>query len=338
MWLKLKISARTRLALRWPPILLLVLFASNLLAADPDPDSNSPIFARINDRIIHYDEFMSIFHAAVRYKYYHGEVPQKELISFQRQVGEDIVEQELLHQQALKLGLKPDTEKIQQGLAEFDKKYQDRLGWQAQKEKNMGMLLDRLNRQDIIEQMQHRIRSIEKSDSKAVQAFYKKHPEKFTEPARFWVSVILLSVPPSSSESTWQDAKRAAKQFIGRIRQGENFTDIARRYSAHPSVVNGGDLGYLHQGMLEGNAKDAVDNLNINEVSEPVRVLEGFAVFLLNGIQSAKLKPFNEVEERATRLLYREMQEKAWQNYLIKLTQSSNVFINEKLYALIDER
>ncbi len=294
------------------------------------------VFARINQRTISYDEFMQIFHTAVRYKYYHGKVPQKELQAFQRKVGKDVVEQVLLYQQALKLGLVPDNKSIQAGLAEYDNKYNDKQAWQEQKQKNMSQLLDRLERQNLIEQMQLKIRDIKQPDFLAVKQFYKNNSSKFTEPKRAWLSVILLSVPPSSAEKTWQEAEKAAQQFISEINQGQSFYSIAQQFSAHPSAVNGGDLGYLHQGMLEGDAKKVVDIMSKDEISKPVRVLEGVILFRLNGTQPAKLMAFEKVKTRAKNLLYRQLQDQAWNEYLIKLNQSADVFINKKLYASID--
>jgi parvulin-like peptidyl-prolyl isomerase len=305
--------------------------------AAQDTASQNPVFARINDRTILYDEFMDIFRNAVRYKYYHGEVPKDELSKFQKQVGEDIVEQVLIHQQAVKQGLEPDRNKILAGLAEYDNKYRDNPQWQEQKDRSLPRLLEMLERQDLIEQVQSRIRDIEQPGAQAVQAYYKQHPEKFTEPGRVWVSVILLSVPPSSSNQTWLDAEKAANQLIQRMREGENFADLARSYSSHPSAVNGGDLGYLHQGMLEGDANTAVDSLKINEISAPVRVLEGITIFRLNGIQPEKSRPFSEVKQRATRLAYREAQDKAWKEYTRSLVQAADIYVNENLHATVDE-
>lgn len=108
---------------------------------------------------------------------------------------------------------------------------------------------------------------------------------------------------------------------------------MARQFSAHPSAVNGGDLGYLHQDMLEGGAQQAVDKLKVNELTPPVRVLEGFTIFKLNGIREARLNDFDAVKDRARGLLYRELQDEAWNEYLKKLTEAADIFINEKLYA-----
>ncbi len=299
---------------------------------------NEQIFARINQRVISNAEFVQIFHQAVRFKYYHGEVPKQELVRFKRQVAKDIIDQVLVYQEAINLGLKPETKKIQSGLATYNQKYQANLIWQNQKKQNLPLLMQRLERQNLIEQMVVKIKNITPNDTAALKIYYQQHPEKFTEPKRLWLSVILLAVAPSSTEKTWLDAKTAAQQFIKRIKQGDSFEKIARKYSSHLSAVKGGDLGYLHQGLLDGEARRNVEKLKLHDISEPIRVLEGITIFRVNGVQEIQLKSFESVKDRVSSLLNRELQNEAWNEYLKKLKQSADIYVNEKIYAEINEQ
>ena len=108
---------------------------------------------------------------------------------------------------------------------------------------------------------------------------------------------------------------------------------MAKQHSGHPSAVNGGDLGYLHQGMLDEGVQETVEALAIKQISDPIRVLEGIVLFRLNGVQTEKLKPFDEVKQRAAGLLHRELQNNAWDNYVYELKASANIYVNEKLYV-----
>lgn len=313
-------------------------FAQQTPSTDNQPPED-PVFARINDRTIHLSEFMAIFQNAVRYKYYHGEVPQKELQEFQRKVGDDIIKQILLYQEAQKIGLEADMEKITSGLKTYEEKYRNDPRDKAIVEVERAKMITRLKQKDLFDQIKIKTRDIPQPDDNQVLEFYNNNGDKFTEPKRVWVSVILLTVPPSSANQVWVDAKKTASEFKFRIQEGEDFAEMARKFSGHPSSVNGGDLGYLHEGMLDGNAKDAVNKLKINDVSDPIRVLEGFTLFKLNGIQPAKLKPFEEVKKRASGLLYRQMQDDKWESYTQNLIDTADILIDESLYAApLDEK
>lgn len=320
--------------------LVVLCFSTQIFAAKDKALISNPekIFARIDDLVISETEFLDIFRGAVRHKYYHGQVPESELVKFKKQVTKDIIIQILVHREAEKQDLEPNLDKILIGFNEFDQKYAGNLDWQDKREAIKPVLLKKLERQDLIEQMQLKIKSIENPGIGLIKEFYRKNPDKFTEPKRLWVSVILLSVLPSADKKMWSEADVAAQNFKKKIKNGEDFAALARKYSGHPSAVNGGDLGYLHQGMLEGDAQDAINTLKLNQVSVPVRVLEGVALFHMNGIQAEKHKPFDEVQQRVADLLYRELQDKAWELYTRKLTALSKIYINDELYVHNDEK
>ena len=122
-----------------------------------------------------------------------------------------------------------------------------------------------------------------------------------------------------------------ALQLKVRVENGEEFVSLAKQYSGHASAVNGGDLGYLHQGMLASEVQQQVDALEINAITAPIRVLEGVILFRLNGVQPEEYKPFDEVRARATTLLYRELQTEAWNNYLSELKAAADIKVNEML-------
>lgn len=62
------------------------------------------------------------------------------------------------------------------------------------------------------------------------------------------------------------------------------FTAAARRYSKAPSAENGGQLDWLPLANLPAEVRAAVIGLEKGEISEPVRVPGGLAVFLLRDI------------------------------------------------------
>ena len=294
----------------------------------------SDVFARIDDLTITANEFESIFSAAVRYKYYHGRVPEDELLKFRQKVAEDIVTQVIVHRDAQNRGLQPDHEKIAQGIDDYNSKYANSPEWQKQREQVIPLLTKRLERQNLLEKMKAKIKDIAQPQADEIAEYYRQHAQKFTEPERIWSSVILIAVAPSADQETWTEALELGQQLRFRAVNGEDFAMLAKQYSGHASAVNGGDLGYLHQGMLvDPNVQEKVAALAIAEIGDPMRVLEGVILFRMNGVQPQKLKPFDEVKLRAAELLYRELQDKAWESYVHALEASASIYVNENLFV-----
>jgi len=296
--------------------------------------TQSDIFARIDDLTITSNEFESIFRAAVRHKYYHGQVPEAELLKFRKKVAEDIVTQVIVHRDALNRGLQPDHEKIAQGIDDYNTKYANSPEWQNRREQVIPLMTKRLERQNLLEKMEAKIKDIAQPQADEVAEYYQQHAQKFTEPERIWSSVILVAVAPSADQETWGAAFELSQQLKFRADNGEDFAKLAKQYSGHASAENGGDLGYLHLGMLvDPNVQEKVVALAIGETSDPIHVLEGVILFRMNGVQPQKLKPFDEVRQRAVELLYRELQDKAWESYVHALKASASIYVNENLYV-----
>lgn len=307
-----------------------LLLALNVNAQGNDPTAKQNTnFAQINDLTISVSEFQAIFEAAVRQKYYHGQVPAAELAAFRQQVADDIVTQVLVHDEALRQGLLPDRQKIDEDIDAFILKNAANPELRAQREAMVPRLVGTLERRDLLEQMEAKIKNLPAPGDAQVRQYYLDHPEKFTEPRRLRLSVILLKVPPYVPEDTWVAAETVAEELKQRIEAGEDFTALAKEYSDHPSAANGGDLGYLHQGVLEPEVQKKLETLTINQLSDPLRVLQGITLFQLNGVQVAQLKSFDEVKSRAAGLLYREIQDDTWKSYVENLRSMANIAVHE---------
>ena len=304
-------------------------YASESVSASSDTESK--IVIKVNEISISESEFESSFRSAVRHKYYHGEVPEEELQAFKKQVAQDLVEQILIHSQAIANGLEPDRAEIKKEVDAFDSKNAHSPEWQSQREQVLPIMIERLERENLLEKMESKVKEIPQPDQNQVREYYRDNPEKFTEPQRFGVSLILLSVPPSANQAMWNDALNVAEKIRERYQGGEEFTELVKAYSDHVSAENDGDLGYVHQGILAPEAQEAVASLAIDEITEPLQTLEGIALMRLNGIRQSSLKPFDEVKKRAASLLYRDLQENAWSEYLNDLKDSADIFIDKAL-------
>jgi len=296
--------------------------------------TQSDVFARIDDLTITANEFERIFYDAVRHKYYHGRVPEEELLKFKQKVAEDIVTQVIVHRDAQNRGLQPDHEKIARGIDDYNAKYANSPEWQNRREQVIPLLTKKLERQNLLEKMKAKIKDIAQPQADEVAEYYQQQAQKFTEPERIWSSVILIAVAPSADQETWTAAFELGQQLRFRAENGEDFAVLAKQYSGHASADNGGDLGYLHQGMLvDPNVQEKVAALAIGEIGDPIGVLEGVILFRKNGVQPQKLKPFDEARQRAAELLYRDLQDKAWESYVHALKASASIYVNENLYV-----
>ncbi len=280
--------------------------------ADNAAGADSGLFARVGDRVITRQEYEQQVRQAFRQRFYHGRPPEDELDAVRQQVGDDLITRVLLLQEAERRGLSPDKAAVQKTLDSYDQRYAASPNWQARRETLLAPLKTRLQEDDVLAQLEQSVRRVVPPSRKQVEAFYAAHPDKFTEPARQRVSVILLRVDPSAPKSAWEDARAEAQGLVMRLRRGADFAELARIHSGDSSAEQGGDMGYLHQGMLTEGAQTVVDGLDVGVVSDPVRVLEGMAIFRVEDRQPSRLRAFDDVQSRARELWLREQADQAW--------------------------
>ena len=303
-------------------LLLVLLFPLAGMASDKKAEKKNapdPYFAIIGSQEVPIETFQAAFRKGVRQKYYHGKVSKNEVESFKKEVANRLVNQILLVQEAKRRNIKIDKTPIDKQLAELDKRNSKHNQWAKNRDKVLAILREQLEREEYVKKIEKNVKQIAPPDDKQLQAYYESNKDKFTAPQEWHVSLILLKVDPSSTNKVWSEATDEAATLVDKIRNGADFGELARIHSGDPSAENGGDMGYLHIGMLAKPAQKVLNLMKPGDVSEPVMLLQGVAIFRLDGIQPAVLNPFDKVKKRATQLWMRENGEKAWAELVTKL-------------------
>lgn len=297
--------------------------------AQPDPASDA-LFATVGDAVITQKAYAQALRRAMRQRYYHGAPPRAQQQSFRQEVARDLIDRVLLLQEARRRGLQPDLERVDQALQRVTRPGSSRR--QGHGAADETYLRARLTEEDLLHQLQRRIRDIPPPAQDTLRAYYRTHPERFTEPARRRVSLILLKVDPSSAAHVWQAAVRKAEGLVRRLRAGADFARLAQRHSDDPTAAQGGDMGYLHQGMLGAQAEAVIAALEQGEISDPLRVLEGVAILRLDEFTPAALRPYSQVRHRVQELWRREQAEAAWQALKARLWETTPMQIHHQSF------
>lgn len=84
-------------------------------------------------------------------------------------------------------------------------------------------------------------------DEATVREYYDANREAFAiRPATITFKHVLLT--PVASDSAKAAARDEATRILGMLREGEDFAELARRYSADGSATQGGELGWIRTG------------------------------------------------------------------------------------------
>ena len=315
--------------------LALALAAAPAAAADPAPAAGQ--FASVNGATISVAEFESALAGAVRQKFYHREVPEAKMDEFRREVAQSLIDRILLQAEARRRGMVPDAEKVRAEIAQYDSRYAQSERWKQNRASLLPGLERMLGEREVLERLQATVREPAPGmpTDEALLAYYESHAALFTEPEQARLAVILLKVDPSAPSAAWAAAIEEAQAIRARVLAGADFGEAARMHSSDASAQAGGDLGYLHQGMMPEPLFDKLGTMKPGDVSEPVRLLEGVALFRLVDRRAPRLRGFADVKERAAQLWRRDEGERRWSEFMAGLRASASIRIDTERYPAL---
>jgi parvulin-like peptidyl-prolyl isomerase len=290
-------------------------------------------FAKIGDTVITVGEYRRALALAQRKKYYHAKPPEEELARFQREVGADVVNRVLLMKEARRRGIQPDRTAVNTALASYEARYKGSQNWENNKERMIAAVTTELETASLVARLEKAVKSIREPSEKEAQAFYEQHKHLFLEPEQVKLGVILLKVEPSSTQATWNAAHEEAKRVHKRLTAGASFAELAQMHSGDLSAGKGGDMGYVHRGMLPEAVTGVVDKLESGAVAAPVQLLEGVAILRLDDRKVARQRAFPDVRERARDLWQREQSDAAWAKLIADLRKQTPFSIDESVFA-----
>lgn len=338
-------------------VLPVALLACTVHADDPKPGANAasvdaaqagtpaghlsspPFLAVVNGTVISSAEFDTAANEAARQKFYHGKPPEGAIDQLLRDVANRMIDRLLLLEEIKRQGLKPDAKAVDTKLASYEQRYASSPRWQQERDKILPSLRERLEQDDMLAALEAKTRKVPAPAEDKVRAYYKSHPEKFTEPEKMRLSILLLKVDPSAPTAAWQAAETEAGALRMQVTEGgADFAELARKHSADDSADRGGDLGYLHRGMLPEGIQDKIDDMKPGDLSPPTRVLQGYALFRYESRQEPKHHDFATVRPRASDLLAREQSEEAWSKFLAQLRKKAKIQLNTQRYPAIAQQ
>lgn len=118
----------------------------------------------------------------------------------------------------------------------------------------------------------------------------------FREPTRK-VRYIFVEFGQNPTEAKKAEAKKKAEELRVRAQRGEDFAELARKYSDANSAVRGGDIGYIERGKYQLEFRRVVWSIPLWEISEPVLTKYGYCIIRVEDETSPSAIPLEEVQE-----------------------------------------
>jgi len=138
---------------------------------------------------------------------------------------------------------------------------------------------------------------------KEISDYYELNQEGFKNPKKIKARHILLKVSPDASESENKETKERALSLLKRLKNGEDFAALAKKYSQGPTASRGGDLGYFTRGKMVKPFEKLAFSLKKGEIGGPVKTRFGWHIIRVDDIKEATVKTFSEVRNQIVTII-----------------------------------
>ncbi len=166
-----------------------------------------------------------------------------------------------------------------------------------------------------------------------VEAFYAENGDYFARPGRLRVRQVFVSLPPAADDERATDARARAQKAAERLRAGDDFERVARELGdAEIAGIPDTPLPpaklreYLGPTLLR-----AAQALHEGEVSAPIPSPQGVHVLWMVEKQDANSPPLSEVEAEVRSEMKRRAGDRALRESLDDLRARADVVVAEPL-------
>ena len=256
-------------------------------------------------------------------------ITDKQLKEISSAVIETLINRELLFQESKKIGISIKEEEVLNQLiqmkggfpseAEFQKKIGEmNLSEDAIKSQiNKALAIRELVNKEVTEKM-----VVPEEEAKE---FYETHPQDFKQPEEVNARHILIKVDQNADESEKAKARKEIEEIQQKLEKGEDFAELAKKYSQGPSGPKGGALGYFKRGQMAKPFEDAAFSLETNEVSDIVETTFGYHLIIVIDKKPESIIEYQAIQPRIIQYLKQEKTKQEVSRYVDKLRSEAEI-------------
>ncbi len=279
--------------------------------------------ATVNGKPISREEFnREVENIKMRFTQSGQALNSAQIMALRVRVLENLINRELLYQESRKKGIEVSKKEVEAKMEEVKKRFPSQEQYNSAL-KRAGMteeivryqLAMALAIEKYVEQEFGKKAKVTEEDARK---FYDSHPDEFSQPEQVRASHILIKVAPDADKVKKEKALKKIKEVQQKAKKGEDFSELAKKYSEGPSAARGGDLGFFPRGKMVKAFEEAAFSLEKGEISDIVETPFGYHVIKVTDKKKQGKISFEKIKDRLIEYL---KDQKVRQEVVAHLTQ-----------------
>jgi peptidyl-prolyl cis-trans isomerase C len=280
-----------------------VFFVLSGCDSEPVSEPVSPLI-RINDQEISKTEFLLAFEKSLQKDQPLSGIEREEL---QRSFLVQLIDRELIHGEARRLNITVTETDVEAALQDYRQDYPDTSFELMLEERGLTLpawreeLKESLIMEKLLDQAVYAQVTIKDEE---IASYFKANREQFDRPSQVRARQIVVST------------EEEGQKVLGLLRQGQDFAEVAAKYSLSPDAERGGDLGFFGRGEMPQEFDEIVFDLPVNRLSDLVKSEYGYHIFLVEEKRKAKRLSRREASEDIRSILEASKKEEVYLKWL----------------------
>lgn len=253
---------------------------------------------------------------------------QSAIVSFKKNILDQLINTELLYQQAQKEKIKISNDEINLEIDKIKDNFSSPEEFnEALKANNITLvrLKEDIKRQLMINSVLEETRNQVSISDEELLEYYNENKESFLEPEQVHARHILV------------ETEEEANNLLLQLKEGlTDFAELAKEKSIGPSAPSGGDLGFFARGQMVKEFEDAAFSLEPGKISEVVQSQFGYHIIKCEEKKEEYSPTFEEAKERISDTLKYQRENEAVSALTSKLREEAVIVFNYDFDAEIE--
>jgi peptidyl-prolyl cis-trans isomerase SurA len=142
-----------------------------------------------------------------------------------------------------------------------------------------------------------------------IDRYLEENREKLETGLSYHARHILIVPEGGTHDAAWEAARIRTEVVRSQLKEGADFVELAKKFSADATAKDGGDLGTLRRGELSPDIESRILALAPGQVSEPYRSELGYHVFRLESKDGLEGEGLTRARQQIREILFRQKYE-----------------------------
>lgn len=156
-----------------------------------------------------------------------------------------------------------------------------------------------------------------------IKAYYEKHLDQYGGKDKYHLRNIIMRVPEISDSAGRLEIREKMEGILQKLKAGQSFEALAKKYSQSPAASDGGDLGLFEFDSLSPKLQQAIKKIKPGGFTQVLDTDQGFQIFYLQKIVKTAGKPLKDVSSEIENIIYNKMIDEKYSEWIQSIRQQA---------------